>query len=146
MTATSHSLVGASLAKLMPNPYLAILLALFSNFVLDLIPHWDTGTGWHHRPKIITFMMSGLDVFSGLIFSWWLFSSSVNPLYLLIIILTATLPDWLEAPYIFLNWDFPPFNWFYHVQSRFHGRDGTIWGVVTQIIVVLPLVWLALSR
>lgn len=146
MTATSHSLVGASLAKLIPNPYLAIPLALFSNFIMDLIPHWDTGTGWHDRPKIITFFMSGFDVLLGLGFSWWLFSSSVNPLYLLLVIFTATLADWAEAPYIFLNWDFPPFNWFYRVQSKFHGRDGTILGVVTQIIVVLPIVWLALSR
>lgn len=146
MTATSHSLAGASLAKLIPNPYLSIPLALLSNFVLDFIPHWDTGTGWHNRPKIITFLMTGFDVFLGLLLSWWLFSSTVNPLYLLIVIFAATLPDWIEAPYLFLNWDFPPFNWFYRLQSRFHGRDGTIWGVVTQIIVILPLVWLALSR
>lgn len=145
MTATSHSLAGASLAKLIPNPYLAIPLALFSNFALDFIPHWDTGTGWHHRPKIITFLITGLDVFVGLVLSWWLFSSTVNPRYLLIVIFAATLPDWIEAPYIFLNWDFPPFNWLYRVQSRFHGRDGTIRGVVTQIVVILPLVWLALS-
>lgn len=140
MTATAHSLVGASIGSLLPNPYLAIPSAVISNFLMDLIPHWDTGTGWHNRPKIITFFATGIDVLLGLLIAFLLFSQKINPFYLLSLIFAATLPDYLEAPYLFLGWDFPPFSWFYQFQSKFHARDGTFWGIISQIIVVMPIV------
>jgi len=145
MTATAHSLVGASIAKLSPNPYLAFPLAFASNFLLDIVPHWDTGTGWRNRPKIVTFFMSGGDVLLGLFLSFLVFQSQVNSLYLLFIILTATLPDYLEAPYLFLGWNFPPFSWFYQIQSKLHARNGLPLGIISQIVIVFPIVFFALK-
>lgn len=143
MTATAHSLVGASIVKLAPNPYLAIPLAFISNFLLDMIPHWDTGTGWRGRPRIFTFFATSLDVMIGLFLSFLVFRFQVSPFYLLAGIFAATLPDWLAAPYIFLAWDLPPFSWFYRFQSKIHARDGTVLGIVTQVVTVLPIVYLA---
>ncbi|MBI4999867.1 hypothetical protein HZB97_03820 [Candidatus Gottesmanbacteria bacterium] len=143
MTATAHSLVGASIGKLCPTPVLAIPLAILSNLLMDLIPHWDTGTGWRKRPRIITFFATGFDVILGLFLSFLVFGKTTDSLYLISLILAATLPDYLEAPYLFLGWDFLPFSWFYRFQSKFHARDGTFWGIVTQIAIVSPIVYLA---
>ncbi len=143
MTATAHSLVGVSLGRLIPNPIIALSAAFLSNFVLDAVPHWDTGTGWHNRPKIITFIISGIDVFLGLGLSFLIFNSKVNPVYLFSLVFASTLADWAEAPYIFLNLDIWPFKWFYKLQSKYHARDGTFLGIMTQIIIVTPIVLLA---
>lgn len=143
MTATAHSLVGVSLGKLVPNPYLALGLVFASNFILDAVPHWDVGTGWHRRTKVLTFIYSFLDVALGLGLAFFFFSGQLAPVYILLLVLTSTLADYLESPYIFLGWNFPPFIWFYKIQSRLHSRDGTLWGIMTQVIVVLPLVFLA---
>lgn len=144
MTATAHCLTGASIASFLPNPFLSVPLSIASNFLMDLIPHWDTGTGWRNRPKIFTLLATGIDVTLGFALAFIIFSKKINSAYLLLNIFAATLPDWLEAPYLFLGWDFPPFSWFYRLQSKLHARNGLPWGIITQVIIVLPLVALSL--
>ena len=42
MTLTTHAVVGATIASVMPNhPLLGFALAFMSHFLLDAIPHWD---------------------------------------------------------------------------------------------------------
>lgn len=42
MTLTAHSIVGASIASIMPsNPVLGFVAGFASHFLLDAIPHWD---------------------------------------------------------------------------------------------------------
>lgn len=42
MTLTTHAVVGAAIAGALPtHPYVAILAAFASHFVLDALPHWD---------------------------------------------------------------------------------------------------------
>lgn len=143
MTATAHSLIGASIARLSPNPYLSIPLAILSNFLMDFIPHWDTGTNWRHRPKMLTALFTSIDVALGILVAFLIFGKKTNPFYLLILVFAATLPDYLEAPYLFLGWNFPPFSWFYRLQSKFHAKNGLPWGLTTQFIIILPIVLFA---
>lgn len=145
MTATAHSLVGASIGRLLPNPFLSIPTAILSNLLMDLIPHWDTGTGWRQRPRIVTFIMTGIDVILGAVLAFLFFYPKTNSLYLISVIFAATLPDWLEAPYLFLGWNFPPFSWFYQFQSKFHVKNGLPLGILTQVLVVAPILLLALG-
>lgn len=139
MTATAHSLVGACLAVKIGNPALAIPLAFASNFLLDVVPHWDVGTHWHDRPLAKTFVYAALDVFLGLGLSLLLFSHTTDLSYLLLMIFIATFADWMESPYIFLGLKIPPFYQFYKIQSRFHNRNSGWFGIFTQFAVVLPL-------
>ena len=44
MQATVHLLTGAALAVLVPNPTALVPLAIFSHYVLDLLPHIDPET------------------------------------------------------------------------------------------------------
>ena len=143
MTATAHALTGASIAYLVPNPTLALPLAFASNFLLDMVPHWDVGTGWHKRRRLLTFLYAGVDVVLGFSLGFLFFSSKVHLSYLFLLMFVATLADWAEAPYLFLGWNFPPFSWFYKFQSKIHHRDGTTLGVLTQIIVVGSLLLLS---
>lgn len=139
MTSTAHSLVGAAIAAKLGNPVLAIPLVFASHFLLDCVPHWDTGTSWHDRPKKVTFVYSALDVFLGIGLSLLLFAPGVNPLYLLLMIFISTLPDWLQSPYIFWNIKLPPFYWFYKLQSKLNSKDGSWFGIATQLVIVIPL-------
>jgi hypothetical protein len=42
LTLTTHAIVGAAIASVIPaHPFLAIAAAFASHFVLDAIPHWD---------------------------------------------------------------------------------------------------------
>jgi hypothetical protein len=42
LTLTTHAIVGAAIASLLPtHPYLAVSAAFASHFLLDAIPHWD---------------------------------------------------------------------------------------------------------
>jgi hypothetical protein len=41
MYISAHAPVGAIIGKLVPNPWLAFILSIFSHYLLDLIPHGD---------------------------------------------------------------------------------------------------------
>jgi hypothetical protein len=41
MLSTPHLLVGAAIARSIPNPAISLPAAFFSHFVLDATPHWD---------------------------------------------------------------------------------------------------------
>jgi hypothetical protein len=42
LTLTTHAIVGAAIASMLPaHPYVAISAAFASHFLLDAIPHWD---------------------------------------------------------------------------------------------------------
>jgi hypothetical protein len=42
LTLTTHAIVGAAIASVIPaHPYLAVAAAFASHFLLDAIPHWD---------------------------------------------------------------------------------------------------------
>ena len=145
MTATAHALIGAAIAAKIVNPFLAIPLAIISHFALDLIPHWDEGLN-HRKKTIMRYRVeAAIDVLLGFALAFILFGSKVNPTYLFIMIIASELPDWIESPYVFLGNKFPPFYWAYQLSHKVQTRMQLPWGLVTQIVVVVPLVFLALK-
>ena len=52
MLDASHALIGASLAKLIPNPYIGYPLSLVSHVAADYFPHWDFSTRKVKRSKL----------------------------------------------------------------------------------------------
>ena len=146
MTATGHALIGTVIAAKVGNPALAVPIALGSHFLADALPHWDTAYSRRHKSKIRFFLESLADLILGFVLSWTLivlFFPSTNLLYAFLIIIIAQLPDWLTAPYLFLDWDFPPFTWIYECQKKFDSSIGLPWGMVNQVIVVIALVFLS---
>jgi len=144
MLAASHVLIGASLARLVPNPAVGLPLALGLHFLGDLLPHWDLRTRHAVRSKLKIIALSLTDAGIGFIIGWWLFSRTVPAPYLIAIMFTAQLPDWLEAPYHIFEWNFPPFSSIKKLQSRLHHKLDLPWGLVWQMLVVIAFLTFSL--
>lgn len=144
MLDASHALIGASLAKLIPNPYLALPLNLGLHFAGDLVPHWDFRTRHVVRSKLATIVISLSDAGVGYFFGWLLFRDLVPLPYLALMMFTAQLPDWLEAPYHIFDWNFPPFSSIKKLQSRLHHKLDLPWGLVWQTLIVVAFLLISL--
>lgn len=147
MTATSHALIALAAGAKISNPPLAILLVFFSHFAADAVPHWDAGTNGNHKTKRKMFVEAVIDTilsFIVIIPLWYFFKPHLNVGFIFLLVFVSQLPDYLEVPYLFLNWNFPPFSWVYRFQHFFHHRLPLPWGLVTQIIILLPLLFFAL--
>jgi hypothetical protein len=145
MTATGHALIGTVIAAKIGNPALAIPIALGSHFLADALPHWDTGTNREKKSKTRFVVESTIDLLLGFILSWVLIVllfPSTNLLYAFIIIIVSQLPDWLTAPYLFLDWKFPPFTWIYEFQKKFDTEKQLPWGFINQVVVIVGLILL----
>ncbi len=147
MTATSHALIGASLAAKIANPLIGIPLAFVSHFLADLTPHWDAGTNHRNKTKMRLRMEAVFDVLLGFALVAILFRSLAfdKPVYLLSMIITAQLPDWLEAPSSMFGFQVPPFSWMDWIGHRTQTRMQLPWGLVTQVVLVGLLVLFALG-
>lgn len=140
MLVTSHALIGAALAKLIPNPWLGYPLALLSHFAADLTPHWDFRTRKTNRSILNTIIISLADAFIGFLLGWLIFKSKINNFYLFSMMFMAQLPDWLEAPYLIFNWQFPPFSTIKKLQSRLHYKLDLPWGLIIQISLIILII------
>lgn len=150
MTATAHALIGASIAKAIPDPVIGLPISLLSHFICDKIPHWDAMTTAKEKSRRFVLYETIADVVIGyalVIFIFFVWTQTPNPTYLLLSAAAAQLPDWLEIPYVFLHSKMPPFYQIYLFQKWLHdiwfnARLKTPWGVVTQLtIVMLFLIW-----
>lgn len=61
MLTTAHAVTGATIGVLIPNPWIAVPLALGSHFILDSIPHWQE-TLAPYVPTKKTYIRIPLDV------------------------------------------------------------------------------------
>lgn len=139
MLATTHALVGAAIVKQIPNTTLSLPLVFLSHFILDIIPHWDVLTNGKKR-KLTILWQASLDVIISFIAIWFFFGRNNNNaaiFYLAAFI--SQLPDWIEAPYILLKYDFPPFSAAYKLQHILHYKLRLPWGILPQIpFLLLP--------
>jgi len=53
MLITPHMVVGSTIGAAIDNPWIVIVLALLSHFLLDMIPHYDIGTRHFKEEKIV---------------------------------------------------------------------------------------------
>lgn len=137
MTSISHALIGAAIAARIGNPGLASLVAFGTHFVCDAIPHWDLGTNWRLRPRIVTGILAIVETLVALAGTYFLFYKLVNPQILALCIFFSLIPDWLEAPYYIMMPHSPKlFYYLYKVQSVVHEKMQAPWGIVTQLAVV----------
>lgn len=138
MTSVSHALIGAAIAARIGNPIGAGLLAFMTHFACDAIPHWDLGTNWRLRPKVVTGALAIGETLVALFGTYFLFQNHVSSNQVLIVsIIMSLIPDWLEVPYYIFLPDSPKvFYWIYKIQSLIHSRMQAPIGVITQIVVV----------
>ena len=142
MTATSHALIGASLASIIINPVIGIPTAIASHFIADLIPHWDAGTNHRSKSSLRLKAEAVFDVLLGfaLVIILFRIQTFQNPIYMFSMVISAQLPDWLAAPDYMFNLKIPPFSWMEKIGHETQTRMQLPWGLVTQILVVGSLV------
>lgn len=143
MTATGHAIIGTVIAAKVANPALAIPIAIASHFLVDALPHWDTSYHRKHKSRVKFFIQTVSDFTIGLLLSYLLIYfifPQTNLYYAFFMIIMSQLPDWLTAPYLFFNWNFPPFNWIYRLQKVFDTHLGLPWGVINQVAIVTAVI------
>lgn len=143
MTATAHALIGASIAVRFTNPIIGIPLAIASHFAADLIPHWDAGTNHRQKSAFRLKFEATLDVLLGFALSFLIFRNIVDPTYLFVMIISAQLPDWLEAPSWMFGFKVPPFSWLDYLGHKLQSRMQLPWGLATQVVAVLTVLYFA---
>ncbi len=139
MLIAPHFLTGAAVATAVPEPLLAIPLALLSHFVLDLLPHRDLVGERHLAPEnLVLRLIDGLTA----LFLFFLFVPAAAKAYAFLIGAVALLPDLLVLPKIF--WPELRLSWLDAFQ-RFHfdllqksvvARTDWFLGLLTQLVVV----------
>ncbi len=143
MTATSHAVIGTVIAAKIGNPAVAIPIALASHVIADLIPHWDTGVNRHKETKQRFFWNTVADVLIGVVICLaiiYFFFPTLAIHYALLIVIFASLPDILTAPYLFFDWKFPPFTWAYKIQKSFDNGEDSAFGRYGQIAIIAIVV------
>lgn len=141
MLSISHGLTGAFIATQLQHPGLFVPLTLASHYLEDWIPHWDVGTGLSNgkrkRSTAILLELVDLAITAGLIYLFW-GSAGTPTLYLAAVgAFIALLPDFIEAPRNFLNWEprlIKPINRFHNLFH--HSVPNILFGVIPQILLV----------
>jgi hypothetical protein len=148
MTATGHAVIGVVIAATLPNPVIAVPIALGSHLLADLFPHWDAGTNRNKKSKNRFISEAAFDVVLSLVVTLLLvvfLFPQTNLLYAYMIVFFAQFFDWITAPYLFFKIEKPGiFKWFYVFQKKyFDNRLDKPWGVIGQIAVLVILVAIA---
>jgi hypothetical protein len=147
MTATGHAIIGTVIAAKIGNPALAIPIALVSHLLADRVPHWDPATNIKKKGKERLLLDSAMDVFLSYALSYlitYYFFPETNILYVFLIVVCSQFFDWLTAPYYFFNIKLAPFYLSYKFQKMFDRKLDKPWGIITQAVVVLTILLIAI--
>ena len=145
MLSISRAATGAFLAAKLQNPVLYIPAILASHYLEDWILHWDVGTGLSNgtRKRSHAFVLELIDLVLAIGVVFLMFRDSavgVQPQIYFGAFL-GLLPDFLEAPRNFFNWNpkfLKPLNSFHH--SLHHSTPNVLRGLIPQVI-LLALLW-----
>lgn len=144
MLATTHSIVSAFIVKESPSPAIALPLILVSHYLLDFVPHWDTGTGLTKglKTKKKVFFDTLIDLAIGftLIFVFFQKGKKFSPLLWGGVFL-GILPDLLEFPALFLNFRPFPIKILEKFHNKIHRKAHLPWGLVAQIVIIFFIIF-----
>ena len=95
MLSTPHLLVGAAIARSIPNPAISLPAAFFSHFVLDATPHWDGSPEAPFSKKVVT--GATVDYLFGASLIFLITQGDPRQAIILAGAFLATLPDFIMA-------------------------------------------------
>ena len=93
MLIISHVIVGATLARAIPNPWIVAPIAFASHFLLDMIPHAQAPTEEGYRPNSRTYIFVGLDLVATAIFLFYFGLTAKS----FVSVFASVLPDILDV-------------------------------------------------
>lgn len=150
MLESPHVLVGAAIARNIPNPLIAIPLSLASHFVLDILPHWNPHINReikkYGKPTKQSTTIIAADSSLALLSGTFIALSSQTfeqTLLTLACCLVSVLPDVVEAPYYFLNKKHGLVERWIKWQKSIQNDVEMIPGLISQLLVILAsIIWL----
>jgi hypothetical protein len=142
MMSFAHGLSGALIVSKVPNPAISIPLTIAVHFAEDYIPHWDFGTGLSSKKqtkKAAFFLELFIDLPLSILLVYYFFQHN-QPFSPLPWIgwFFCLLPDFIEFPYLFLNWNFSPlkeYDKFHHLLHR--STPKFFLGIFPQLLIVV---------
>lgn len=149
MLETPHVAVGAALATRIPNPYIAIPLALASHFMLEFVPHWNphlnTETKKYGKPTKQTSIIVAIDVVLSLAIGGFLayrvFPDTNHSLTILFASFASVLPDVVEGPYFFLGMRNSLIKRWIIFQKSIQNDVPMFPGILTQLVTIVAALW-----
>ncbi len=128
-----------ALVKMIPHPVLGLLAALFSHFVVDMLPHWN----WHPSIKPLSLLGMTLDLILAQILTFYIFFGYGEGNFLLPLgAFLGILPDLLEAPTVLLGWRIRGVDKLMRLQSRLQTNTELLPGILSQILLSFLCLWL----
>lgn len=143
MLAITHALTGGFIATKVENPALSLPLILLVHYAMDLVPHWDLGTGLKKRGRARTAFWGTVELLVAFLATWFLFQKN-HPISLILWlgILVSLTPDFLDAPLLFLGLNLPFSEKLYRFHHRFHRKHVLPLGLLPQIIIIIAILLL----
>lgn len=146
----AHMMTGAVIGQTAHTPAAAFLAALFSHYILDIIPHTEAAT---FRPpsgslQAMEIVEAGAEVLTGTLIIGWLAAHCVASKSLLVAVgtLAGLLPDLIDLPLNMLAGISPMHVPGLHWTVR---RQHFVWGILSQVAVAgvaTLLLWRASCR
>ena len=136
MLITPHAVAGATIGALLPNPLLAIPVAIGSHFILDSIPHWQE-TLAPYTPTRKTYIRIPFDAalalgLIALITHWH--PESVSLIWICAAFANAPDLDTIVIIFPHLKRGLVEKFWDFHCKIQL--ETSSLWGVVTQVVLV----------
>lgn len=140
-----HTIVGATIATKIGNPLLSLPFAFLSNFLIDLLPHWNPHlySEMNHDGKvskkstIICLIDSSLALVGGLFLAFRFWPNFAKVGIVLLGCFLAVLPDVLEAPYFFLGSKNKYILKLISFQRKLQWSISPTPGILTQVVLIL---------
>ena len=150
MYITVHGTAAMLIARAVPNPFLAFLLALVSHFVLDFIPHGDEHIIQKHFTRGQTLRrLVGYATVDGIVLAgflaifFWFGPLNISPSTIIWSLIGALMPDLLQG--IYFATEARSIKWFqnFHVKIHNASNHALTWhqGMLVQCMVLTAL-WL----
>ena len=150
MVLTSHAIVGAALASVIPKyPLAGFVLGFASHFILDAIPHWDyqlRSSRKYLKNRLNDDLIIGpdfyldllkisLDLAVGFVLAFFIFGSFFWGM------VGAVLPDLLQ--FVYFKARKTPLKYLQRFHRFVHADEdcvGPVWGIAIQVLLVLFIV------
>lgn len=150
MLETPHVIVGAAIAKKIPNPLISLPLALTSHFLLDKIPHWNphlnTETKKYGHITKKTTIIIGFDLMLSAASVFYIANTAdtnTQVFYIYLGALAAILPDVVEGPYFFFHYKTKLIEKWIKFQKSIQTDTTVVPGLLTQLLTIIAsLVWI----
>lgn len=143
MLSITHMATGAIIAHYLPQPLFYVPLTLASHYLEDYLPHWDCGTGLDQgKNKLKAVGEEIVELILAVIFIYITFEQNQPGIqfHIWLAVGLSLLPDFMEAPSNFLDWNprlLKPLNGFH---DRFHNTlTDPITGLTPQLLLIFVI-------